>query len=97
MPESEVRLTDKSRGVLSVLEVRTLGRRSCLETVRSLLFEMRVQIVRAESIVEETGLFESFSIVEFDGAPITKRRAAAVRMAVRRALRQAARAAEVAA
>ena len=95
MPESEVRLSEKSRGVISVLEIRTLGRRSCLETVRSLLFEMRVQIVRAESTVEEKGLFERFSIVEFDGARITKRRAAAVRTAVRRAL--AARGAEVAA
>lgn len=97
MTESEVRLSEKSRGVLSVLEIKTLGRRSCLETVRGLLFEMRVQIVRAESIVEETSLHERFHIVEFDGAPISKRRATAVRSAVRKALRAAARAAEAAA
>lgn len=97
MPESEVRLTEKSRGVLSVLEIRTAGRRSCLETVRRLLFDMRVQIVRAESIVEEASLFECFHIVEFDGAPIAKRRATAIRSAVRKALRRAARAAVVAA
>jgi hypothetical protein len=65
MPESEVRLFENSRGVLSVLEIRTLGRRSSLETVRGLLFDMRVQIVRAESIVEESGLHECFQIVEF--------------------------------
>jgi hypothetical protein len=96
MTESEVRLSEQSRGVLSVLEIKTRGRRSCLETVRGLLFDMRVQIVRAESIVEETSLRECFHIVEFDGAPISKRRATAVRSAVRRALR-AARAAEAAA
>ena len=97
MPESEVRLTDKSGGVLSILEIRTPGRRSSLELVRGLLFEMRVQIVRAESIVEEAGLFERFHIVEFDGAPLVKRRSASVRTAVRKALRQAARMAEAAA
>lgn len=97
MAESEVRLTEKSRGVLSVLEIRTPGRRSCLETVRGLLFEMRVQIVRAESVVEEASLCERFHIVEFDGAPLAKRRAASVRSAVRRTLREAARAAEAAA
>jgi hypothetical protein len=89
MTESQVRLSEKSRGVLSVLEIKTLGRRSCLEVVRGLLFDMRVQIVRAESIVEETSLHESFHIVEFDGAPISRRRANAVRTAVRRALRAA--------
>jgi UTP:GlnB (protein PII) uridylyltransferase len=97
MPEPEIRLREKHAGVLSVLEVRTPRRRSSLETVRGLLFEMRIQIVRAESIVEEEGLLESFHIVEFDGAPIGKRRAATVRSAVRRALREAARADEAAA
>jgi hypothetical protein len=97
MPESEVRLTDKSGGVLSILEIRTPGRRSSLELVRGLLFEMRVQIVRAESIVEEASLLERFHIVEFDGAPLAKRRSASVRMAVRKALRLAARTAEAAA
>lgn len=97
MPESEVRLYEKSNGVLSVLEVRTKGRRSSLETVRGLLFDMRVQIVRAESIVGERDLVERFHIVEFDGAPLGKRRAAIVRSAARRALRDAYRAAVAAA
>jgi len=89
MTESEVRLSEQSRGVLSVLEIKTVGRRSCLETVRGVLFDMRVQIVQAESVVEETNLRECFHIVEFDGAPISRRRATAVRTAVRRALRAA--------
>lgn len=93
MTDSEVRLSERPGSVLAVLEVRTPGRRSSLEPVRSLLFDMRVQIVRAESIVEEAALLERFHIVEFDGAPLAKRRAAAVRTAVRRALRNAARAA----
>jgi len=97
MPQSEVRLREGSNGIVSVLEVRTQGRRSSLETVRSLLFDMRVQIVRAESQVEEQGLFERFHIVELDGAAIPKRRAAAVRSAVRRALRTTARTREAAA
>lgn len=97
MSESEVRLREKTSGVLSILEVRTLGRRSSLATVRELLFDMRIQIVRAESIVGAEGLLESFHIVEFDGGPLGKRRAATVRTAVRRALRDAARADEAAA
>jgi len=97
MAESEVCLREKPGSVLSILEVRTAGRRSSLATVRGLLFEMRIQIVRAESIVGQESLFESFHIVEFDGAPLGKRRAASVRSAVRRVLRTAARAAEAAA
>ncbi len=97
MSEFEVRLREKTGSVLSVLEVRALRRRSSLATVRELLFDMRIQIVRAESIVEAEGLLESFHIVEFDGAPLGKRRAAAVRSAVRRALKDAARADEAAA
>ncbi|HVU05770.1 MAG TPA: hypothetical protein VHE30_28675 [Polyangiaceae bacterium] len=83
----EVRFTEKAAGIVSVLEVQAAARRSVLEKVRHLLFELRVQIVRVESTVVESGLLERFHVVELDGAPISKRRAARVRGTVRRALR----------
>jgi hypothetical protein len=89
MSGPEVRFEDKSSGIVSLLEVATPTRRSVLETVRALLFDLRVQIVRVESIVHETGLLERFHVVEFDGAPIGRRRGAAIRAAVRNAIRAA--------
>jgi hypothetical protein len=88
MRASEVRFTERINGVVSLLEVETPERRSVLEPVRSLLFDLRVQIVRVESTVQGTGLLERFDLVELDGGPITRRRAAAIRTAVKRALRQ---------
>jgi hypothetical protein len=83
----EVRFTEKAGSIVSVLEVVTAARLSVLESVRALLFELRIQIVRVESVVQETGLTERFHIAEFDGAPISRRRAAAIRSTVRKTLR----------
>jgi hypothetical protein len=70
--------------VLSLLEVVTPGRRSMLEPIRSVLFRLRVQIVRVESVVHDTHLIERFQLVEFDGGPIERRRAATIRAEVRK-------------
>jgi hypothetical protein len=83
----KIRFSKQPSGVLSLLEIAIPKRRSVLEIVRSLLFELRIQIVRVESIVEEPGLVERFQVVEFDGGPIAGRRAAVIRRAVRRAIR----------
>jgi hypothetical protein len=83
----DVRFTEKAGSLVSVLEIVTAARLSVLESVRALLFDLRVQIVRVESVVQETGLVERFHIAEFDGAAISRRRAAAIRSTVRKALR----------
>jgi hypothetical protein len=88
----EVRFTEKAGSIVSVLEVVTAARQSVLERVRALLFDLRVQIVRVESVVQEPGLVERFHIAEFDGAAISRRRAAAIRGTVRKTLRASSRA-----
>jgi hypothetical protein len=83
----EVRYTEKAGSIVSVLEIVVAARHSVLEPVRSLLFDLRVQIVRVESVVRDPGLVERFHIAEFDGAAISRRRAAAIRGTVRKTLR----------
>jgi hypothetical protein len=57
-----------------------------LDRVRGLLFGLRIEILKVESIVRDEGIVERFEIVESDGAMISPRRAAAIRSAVRKAL-----------
>lgn len=89
MITSEVRFKEKTKGIVSMLEVASPERRSVLELVRGLLFDLRVQIVQVESVVRDHGLLEKFDLVEFDGAAISKRRAAVIRSAVKQALQAA--------
>jgi hypothetical protein len=77
------------REVISLLDVVSPRRDSVLESVRRVLFEHRVQIVHVESIVQEDKLIERFHVVEFDGAPLDRRRSAIVRSAVRAAIKAA--------
>jgi UTP:GlnB (protein PII) uridylyltransferase len=81
MRGSKIRFTE------TLLEVATAERRSVLGLVRSLLFDLRVEIVQVKSTVRDHGLVERFDVTERDGAPITRRRAAAIRSAVRKAIR----------
>lgn len=85
-PESRrgivVRFIPGTAGILSVLEVRSPRHRSVLPVIQGVLFELRVQIVRAESKVLSEGLVERLHIVEFDGAPIGPRRHLEVQMGV---------------
>jgi hypothetical protein len=87
----EIRFTEKAGSIVSVLEIVTAARRSVLGRVRKLLFDLRVQIIRVESVVREPGLVERFHIAEFDGAAISRRRAATIRGTVRKNLRAASR------
>lgn len=83
----DIRFREKATGIVSILEVDRPARSSVLELVRRTLFDLRIQIVRVESIVKEEKLLERFYLVEFDGGPIPTRRAAGLRSAVRRAIR----------
>jgi UTP:GlnB (protein PII) uridylyltransferase len=87
MPISEVRFSASKSGEVSLLEISTNGRRSMLDRVRALLYRLRIDILRVESIVREEGIVETFEIVENDGRAISRRRAATVRSALRKALR----------
>jgi hypothetical protein len=82
-----VRLAEKAHGIISLLEIVTPGRRSVLEPVQRLLFGLRVQIVQVESAIHDHGIVECFHVVEFDGAPIRRGRAAVIVSAVEHALR----------
>ena len=87
MKMSEVRFTAAKSGETSLLEITTSGRQSVLELVRRLLFALRIDIVRVESIVREEGILERFELAEQDGGLISPRRAARVRSTIRKALR----------
>jgi UTP:GlnB (protein PII) uridylyltransferase len=87
MTISEVRFSAPKSGESSLLEIATSGRRSMLDRVRGLLYRLRIDIVRVESIVRDEGILERFEIVEQDGRAISRRRAATVRSAVRKAVR----------
>lgn len=88
MEQSDIRFQERVKGIISILEVNRPRRSSVLELIRRTLFDLRIQIVRVESIVMSDGLVERFHVVEFDGGPIARRRAANLRTAVRRALRE---------
>jgi UTP:GlnB (protein PII) uridylyltransferase len=93
MTTSDFRLRENARGTLALLEVTHPVRRSTLELLRGVLFELGVQIVRVESTVKEQALRERFYLQETDGAPLTRARSRAVRSAVRKALRSGSQAA----
>jgi hypothetical protein len=86
MQGTEIRFCARARGIISLLEVASPGRRSVLEAVQRLLFGLRVQIVQVESVVQPDGLLERFHVVEFDGAPLGPRREEVIRSTVLKAL-----------
>lgn len=83
----EMHLTENARGIVSLLEIVSPARRSLLGVIQRLLFKLRIQIVQVESSAHEDARVERFHLVEFDGTPIGRRRAAAIRSAVRKAIR----------
>jgi hypothetical protein len=87
MYRTAIHFSGEADGIVSLIEIATAGRRSVLETVQRLLFGLRVQIVQVESVAREHNLVERFHVVEFDGGPIGRRRAATLRGAVRKAIR----------
>jgi DNA-binding NarL/FixJ family response regulator len=77
-----VRFLPGDPGSLSILEIKTPRRHSVLPIIRGLLFDLRIQIIRAESRVIDDRITERLHIVEFDGAPISSHRHLQVQMAV---------------
>jgi UTP:GlnB (protein PII) uridylyltransferase len=82
-------------GILSLLEVESEHGADPLAVVAGLLFQMRVQVVRAETIAEGDRVRSLFHVVEFDGARIESPRRREIQTGLRdvidrpRGLRQA--------
>lgn len=87
MNASEFRLRENAHGTLALLEVVHAERRSTLELIRGLLFDLGVQVVRVESTVQASTLTERFFLQETDSVPLTRERVRQVRAAIKKALR----------
>jgi hypothetical protein len=82
-----VRFIQSNRGILSLLEIDTPRRSdSYMRQVDKALFDLRVQVVGAESQLSPTRRLERLSVVEFDGAPIRSVRQLEIQVEVLRAL-----------
>jgi [protein-PII] uridylyltransferase len=80
--ETVVRFIEGSDGSFATLEVETGDRSGLLLALAQALFHQRVQIVSSQ--VKTTGLrvYDRFSIVEFDGSPISAHRRLEIQVAV---------------
>jgi hypothetical protein len=70
MITTQVAFHNGRRGVLSRLEVRTNGLNP-MSALRQVLFDLRVQMVRALMRVDEGDQVVELDVVEFDGAPLS--------------------------
>lgn len=86
-----VRFLDDSDGGLTTLEVETTDRSGLLFALSTALFQQRVQIVRSEVRTVESRVFDRFTLVEFDGSPITPARRLDIQVAVMHAVEPARR------
>jgi [protein-PII] uridylyltransferase len=90
-----VRFLDDKEGGLATLEVETDDRSGLLMALSRALFEQRVQIVRSEVRTVDRRVFDRFTVVEFDGSPITPARRLEIQVAVLNAVEPARRAQSV--
>jgi UTP:GlnB (protein PII) uridylyltransferase len=90
MNETTVRFVQGGSGVLSLLEIDTGQGPGALGRLAEALFDLRVQIVRAESRLVEGRTVERLWVVEFDGAPIRPHRRLDIQVSVLRAIESAA-------
>lgn len=87
MTEATVRFLGERCGILSLLEVEASGGQALFAVLARTLFLQRVQIVRAESRCLAPGRHANrMWIVEFDGAPIGKRRRLSIQVEILRAV-----------
>ena len=77
-----MRFVGEAKGVLSLLEVESIGRSALLGVLSRVLFDLRVQIVRAESRVIGGRRHERLTVVEFDGGPIRAARRLEIQVGV---------------
>jgi len=80
--ETIVRFIEGSDGSFTTLEVETGDRSGLLLALAQALFTQRVQIVSSQVKTTGTRVFDRFSIVELDGAPIGPSRRLDIQVAV---------------
>jgi hypothetical protein len=86
MATSAVRFIEGGSGILSLLEIESGHGADPVAAISGLLFELRVQIVRAETHSEEQRVFSRLHLVEFDGARIESARRREIQSSVRAAI-----------
>ena len=80
--ETVVRFIEGHDGSFATLEVETGDRSGLLLALAQALFQQRVQIVASQVRTTGTRVFDRFSIVEFDGSPISASRRLEIQVAV---------------
>ena len=80
--ETVVRFIEGSDGSFATLEVETGDRSGLLLALSQALFNQRVQIIASQVKTTGTRVFDRFSIVEFDGSPISATRRLEIQVAV---------------
>jgi len=80
--ETVVRFIEGHDGSFATLEVETGDRSGLLLALAQALFQQRVQIVASQVRTTGTRVFDRFSIVEFDGTPISANRRLEIQVAV---------------
>lgn len=80
--ETVVRFIEDRDGSFATLEVETGDRSGLLLALSQALFNQRVQIVASQVKTTGTRVFDRFSIVELDGAPISATRRLEIQVAV---------------
>jgi [protein-PII] uridylyltransferase len=80
--ETVVRFIEASDGSFATLEVETGDRSGLLLALAQALFKQRVQIVSSQVKTTGTRVYDRFSIVEFDGTPISAGRRLDIQVAV---------------
>ncbi len=80
--ETVVRFIEGSDGSFATLEVETGDRSGLLLALSQALFNQRVQIIASQVKTTGTRVYDRFSIVEFDGSPISPTRRLEIQVAV---------------
>ena len=88
MASSAVRFIEGGSGILSLLEIEIEQCSDPVAAISGLLFELRVQIVRAETHAEERRVLSRLHLAEFDGGKIENARRREIQSSVRAAIEQ---------
>jgi [protein-PII] uridylyltransferase len=80
--ETVVRFLEGVDGSFATLEVETGDRSGLLLALAQALYQQRVQIVSSKVKTTGTRVYDRFSIVEFDGSPISSTRRLEIQVAV---------------
>ena len=86
MASTAVRFIEGRSGILSLLEIESEHCADPVAAISGLLFELRVQIVRTETLSEEQRVLSRLHLVEFDGARIENARRREIQSSVRAAI-----------